>query len=70
MLNLAERAFSGIRELRKPPKLKADDASLFLSPCSSTFPGTSMSKSLIIWSAILRLSEERRGARGLTCTRA
>ena len=69
VLNLAERAFSGIRELRRPPKLKAGDGSLFLSPCSSTFRGTSMSKSLIIWSANLRLSEERRGARGLIYAR-
>ena len=65
MLNLAESAFSGIKELRRLPRLRADEASLFWSPFSSEILGTSMSKSLIIWSAILRLSEERRGARGL-----
>lgn len=67
MLNLAERAFSGIREFRMAPRIKADDVSLFLSSCSSTFPGISTPKSLIIRSAILRLSEERRGANGLIC---
>ena len=66
VVNLADRQLSGSRELRIAPRLEAaeDCWPPFFSLIS--FSGTATSKFAMIWSAVLRRSDERSGESGLT----
>lgn len=68
MVKRAERALSGSMLLRKVVRAAAKHSS---SSCAEFVEdgrtGRGILRSLIIWSAVLRRSEERSGARGLIC---
>lgn len=61
----ADKALSGRSEFRKLERCTV--AVAFSSAFSLCSFGMEMSRSLIIWSAVLRLSEDRNGASGLIC---
>ena len=65
VVNLAESAFSGSRELRMEPKLGAELDGSFSGTSDTSAGGTSTSYSLMIWSAIFLRSDERNGASAL-----
>ena len=67
VVNLADKAFSGNREFRREPTVRAGAASASLLLFCSPSLGISIAKSAMIWSATFRLSEERKGASGLIC---